>query len=265
MSSRRRAFQSRSVELDGITLHLRVSRTGAGGRPVVLIHGLAGSSGAMMRAARLLAPVHRVVAVDLPGHGRSPCLAEGCAVADLGQAVSGWLTQSGLDDVALVAASFGCQVAVDVALRTPDLVERLVLLGPVVDPVARGFVGFTGRLALDVLLEPRMISPVARGIWQTGPRRLVETIRAMADDPLDERLADVRQPTLVVRGRRDVLLPHAAAERAVALLPHGRLLEIRGVAHSPNHTHPRRFVRLIEPFLAGAPLPEPAISQAAAT
>lgn len=104
-----------------------------GGRPdapvMLCVHGLGGSAagwGAFAAKVR----THRVLAVDLPGHGRSPAEGRSVAVRDAALTVEALIAELGLGKVVLVGHSMGSAVAVLVAAAAPDAVERLVLLAP---------------------------------------------------------------------------------------------------------------------------------------
>jgi pimeloyl-ACP methyl ester carboxylesterase len=243
-------FRSVYATAAGVRLHALVSPDPPpGATDVVLVHALAGTSGGMMRLGRRLAASHRVWAVDMPGHGRSEP-AGGFDVDRLGAVLAAWLRDRVLHRPALVAASFGCQVAIEVAVREPALLDRLVLVGPTVERGTRSTLGFGARLAVDVTREPMIFPAVIQGALRNGPRVLLATLRAMADDPTDQKLRAVEPPTLVVRGGRDPFLHAAAARQAVATLPRGRLVELPGLSHVPHFSHPDAFVAAVAPFLA---------------
>lgn len=220
-----------------------------GASDVVLVHALAGTSGGMMRLGRRLAATHRVWAVDMPGHGRSAA-ASSFAVDRLGAVLAAWLRERELRRPALVAASFGCQVAIEVAVREPALLDRLVLIGPTLGRGARSTLGFAARLAVDVTREPTIFPAVIQGALRNGPHVLLATLRAMAGDAAEHKLRAVEPSTLVVRGGRDPFLPSATARHAVAVLPRGRLVELPGLSHVPHFSHPDELVAAVAPFLA---------------
>jgi pimeloyl-ACP methyl ester carboxylesterase len=84
----------------------------------------------MVPAAELLTEDFDVHAVDLPGFGLSFKPARALDVRDLARALAAWLAETALAGPVLLANSFGCQVAAELAAERPDLVDRLVLLDP---------------------------------------------------------------------------------------------------------------------------------------
>ena len=69
-------------------------------------------------------------------------------------------------------------------------------------------------------------------------------------DPIEEKLARVRVPALVVHGSRDRISPRGWAEEVARLLPGGRLVVLPHAAHAANYSAPAELARAIRPFLA---------------
>ena len=155
-------------------------------------------------------------------------------------------------DVVLVANSFGCQVALEAALRDPQRVRALVLVGPTYDRSA-SLLQSAARLALDAVREPPALLPrIALDYLRMGPRRLLQTAVLMERDRIDEKLPRVDRPTLVVRGERDALVSQAWVEHVAALLPRGRLAVVGGSAHAVHWSHAYELRRLVLDFLEEA-------------
>ncbi|MER6735098.1 alpha/beta fold hydrolase [Streptomyces puniciscabiei] len=112
-----------------------VARRIAGRRPpVVCVHGAGVSSREFRRFVQVLGHRHDAWTVDLPGFGAGPGPRHPLGLRALADAPVEWLAAVGLDHVVLLGGSFGCQVAVDAAVRHPERIAGLVLVGPTVDP-----------------------------------------------------------------------------------------------------------------------------------
>src|SRR3954447_21669907 len=109
--------------------------------PIVLVHGLS-SSRTLKPLIRALGTRRPVFAPDLPGFGMSDQPIHRLDVPGLADALRRWLLDNQLAPAIVIGISFGCQVAVDLAARHHVTVDRLVLVGPTLDPEARS----TGRL-----------------------------------------------------------------------------------------------------------------------
>ena len=146
----------------------------------------------------------------------------------------------------LVANSMGCQVAAELALAQPELVESLVLVGPTVDPRARGLLRNVGRLLVDSWFEPpRLTGLVIADYFGMGPLDVLRQARHALAHRIEELLPRLEQPAVVVRGAHDPLCPAAWAREAASLLPRGRLVTIAGAAHAAHYSHPLEVARVV--------------------
>ena len=120
------SFESRTVTIDGINIHYVC---GGSGPPLVLVHGL-GSSAAVEFYYNLepLAAHHRVLAIDLPGFGKSDKPVLEYTIELFVKAVRDLMTSEGVERAAVMGVSMGGRVALGLALDSPQLVERLVLV-----------------------------------------------------------------------------------------------------------------------------------------
>src|SRR3989442_4388995 len=126
------SFESRPVTIDAINIHYVC---GGSGPPLVLVHGL-GSSAAVEFYYNLepLAAHHRVLAIDLPGFGKSDRPTLQYTMELFVKAVRDLMTSEGLERAAVMGVSMGGRGALGLALDSPALVERPLL----VDPLAVG-------------------------------------------------------------------------------------------------------------------------------
>jgi 2-hydroxy-6-oxonona-2,4-dienedioate hydrolase len=236
-----------------LLMHARVSvdPTPSSSLPLVLVHGIGVASRFMVPVAELLALYHRVYAPDLPGFGKSEKPAHALSLVELTDALAWWMREIGLESAAFLGNSFGCQIVADLALRYPELVERVVLQGPTMDPRAR-----TARQQLIRWLRNSRQEPLSHGLISAreyprcGFRRLIKTFRYALEDRIEEKLPHVRVPALVVRGSRDPIVPQRWAEEATRLLPMGRLAVIPGAPHTVVYDAPLDLARVVRPFLS---------------
>ena len=221
----------------------------AGRLPVVLVHGAAVSSRHMAETAKALATHFPVYAPDFPGHGDSETPPRVLDAAGLAESVAAWLTAAAIPRAHLLGNSFGCQVIAELAVRHPELVDRVVLQGPTVDPHAHGPPQIARWLVNSV--REGMTQPNATfGQWaKAGPRVFMRTLLFMDRHRIEHLLPRVQAPTLVVRGSRDPIIPQRWAEEATRLLPNGRLEVIEGETHTIVLSAPHRLARVVVPFL----------------
>lgn len=102
--------------------------TGAGGLPVVFVHGITCDHSDWDPQVRALSTSHQTVAVDLRGHGRSPGTAAECSIERYGADVAEVMRSHDLPAAVLVGHSLGCRVVVEAALQAPERTAGVILV-----------------------------------------------------------------------------------------------------------------------------------------
>ncbi|QIJ65440.1 alpha/beta fold hydrolase [Streptomyces sp. JB150] len=223
---------------------------------VVCVHGLGCSHRYWLPFARALAPRLRTVAVDLPGFGRTRGPARALDVRQLSLALADWMRVTGRGPAVLVANSVGCQVVVDLAVHSPELVGPVVLIGPTFDRHARTTPRQLLRLLADAPAErPSLMPALVASYADCGLRRALATYRFALHDPVERKLRHLRTPVVVARGSRDPIVPRAWAEEVTRLLPDGRPAEVPGAGHALNHSAPRELAGITRGLLRRSGLP----------
>jgi pimeloyl-ACP methyl ester carboxylesterase len=217
--------------------------------PIVLVHGLS-SSRALKPLIRALGARRPVFAPDLPGFGMSEQPIHPLDVPGLADALRRWLFDNELAPAIVIGVSFGCQVAVDLAARHPAAVEKLVLIGPTVDPDART----PGRLAIRWARNAprsslRLAPTVVHAFIDAGPGRSVRTLRRALEDRVEDKLAEIEAPTLVVRPERDHLVSEKWTKRVAKLIPDSELMVLPKAGHSIGSRTAASLTALLVPFL----------------
>lgn len=255
-------------------------RVAGSGPDVLLIHGWL-SSGRMWEALMAyLAPQYRVWAPDLIGFGDSwaddPTRV--LTVEDQTRLAVVFCKAVGIRPYAAIGHSMGGAIILKLALDYPELLDRLVLVCPVVS----GKIGWN----LDVLLTtPVGQTMLAFGqyVWGTvtqfspmsffvaPPYLTREVVQRTVEDfqkaawgatygglnsllniRLDRRLHEIDKPTLIITGTHDLTVPPAEGRLAAALIRGARLIELTGCHHQVPDEEPERFHAAIAEFLAAA-------------
>jgi pimeloyl-ACP methyl ester carboxylesterase len=133
---------------------------------VVCVHGMANSSTGWRPVAERLTATHRVLAVDLPGHGRSPVAGRPTSVRTYSQVLTEVLAALGTPDVTLVGHSMGAAVAAITAAESPGLVRALVLVAP---PLPRD-----GLSLVNSALLPHVVACLCPELGLRALRRKVD-------------------------------------------------------------------------------------------
>ena len=228
---------SQWVTVNGLLMHSRVSRgaAAADAPTIVLVHGLGMSSRYMEPLLHQLGPHARVVAVDLPGYGRSASPGRRLTLAGMADSLDAWMAAMGIDSAVVAGNSLGAQAIAQLGVRHPQRLTRAVLIGPTRDPSAGGPVQHTLRLVLDAPFErPALIVVAAKDYLRAGPRLMYRLFSEALRHREEDQLRHLRVPTLIVRGSRDPICTQSWVETINRLVPTSRLVVIAGAAHAVN-------------------------------
>ncbi|MFA9432764.1 alpha/beta fold hydrolase [Egicoccus sp. AB-alg2] len=229
-------------------LHSRETADAArpGVRPLVLVHGSGTTSRYFRPLLNALDGRLPAVALELPGIGHSPPTEVPTDVAGLADVLADWLRTTGRHPTTVVGNSMGCQVVTDLAIRHPELVGHVALIGPTVDRHRHGFFRQAGRLLLDATRErPSLVATAVTDGLLTNRLAAITYVRAALRHRLDRRLPLVRHPVLIVRGERDPMVGRRWVEELAAITPDARLVELPGAAHGTHHGRPHGVADLL--------------------
>ena len=259
----------------GVAGDLHSTTIGDHGSPIVFCHGLFGQGRNWTQVGKALAGDHRVLLVDLPHHGRSPW-AEHFDYVDIADQVAGLLSAD--DPVTLVGHSMGGKVAMILALRHPELVERLCVVD--VAPVAYESVGeFAGYIRAmrsldlaslsqrgdaDKALEEAVPNPTVRSFllqnlrrdgdgwrWQVNLDVLGEDLPTVSGWP-EDRLGDEASypgPVLWVGGENSGYVREEHAAAMGRWFPRNRRVTVKGAGHWVHSEQPEVFLEVLGRFI----------------
>lgn len=237
------------------------------GRPLVILHSLLTDSRAFDSVIPELPS--RILTLDLPGFGGTDQVDDGIeGFADLMSAAASELCSDGPPTV--MGNGLGSFVALAMAVRHPDVVGRLVLVGAGATFPAEARPAFGNMADLVDAQGMTAVIPVAlrrifteeyleghpeqgeERAWvlaNTDPEAFTTACRALQQLDLTEQVGEVAVPTLIVVGEEDQATPPAMAVGLHDLLPESRLAVLPGVAHAPQLQDPAGFVKTVKPFL----------------
>jgi pimeloyl-ACP methyl ester carboxylesterase len=254
---------------------LHTTSIGDHGSPIVFLHGLFGQGKNWTQIAKAFAPDHRTLLVDLPHHGRS-AWTEHFDFVDIADQVAEVLSVD--EPVTLVGHSMGGKVAMLLALRHRELVERLIVVD--VSPVGYGraseFAGYISamqRLDLASLaqrseaeeaLEAAVPNTTVRSFLLQNLRREGDSWRWQVNlDVLGEELAEVTGwpdddlagetpypgPVLWIGGARSDYVRDEYVPAMDRWFPHNRRVTIKNAGHWVHSEQPEVFVEVVRQFL----------------
>jgi pimeloyl-ACP methyl ester carboxylesterase len=273
--------------LEEIRLHgHRVSFRRAGwGPPLVLIHGVAGSSETWEPVIEPLAERYTVIAPDLIGHGESAKPRGDYSLGAFASGIRDLLLALGHQRATVLGHSLGGGIAMQLAYQFPDRCDRLVLvssggLGREVNFLLRAATLPGSEWVIPVLASQRVLGAgewLGRLVGRTGLRAgsdleevwrglaslhdagarqaFVYTLRSMVDPggqrvSARDRLYLTRQmPTLILWGESDRIIPVHHGEQAHEEMPGSVFESFPRAGHFPHRDDPVRFVRAIDEFV----------------
>jgi pimeloyl-ACP methyl ester carboxylesterase len=243
------------ASVNSLQMYYEVHGTGP---PLVLVHGgaltIGLSFGPMIPA---LAQTHRVIAVEMQGHGHTAQIDREMTPANLADDIVSLLGQLGIEQTDLWGYSLGGCVSLEIVTRHPNLVRRLVLAST---PTCRSDFALDGQLADDKMptgadaqeweAEYRRVAPHPDGFADLIARAAA-MVGAIEDWSPDD-LRAIQAPTLILIGDKDFITIEQAA-RTLDLIPDAQLAILPGATHVEVTRRPHQVLAMINPFLDGQP------------
>lgn len=248
------------------------------GEPVLFIHGSGPGVSAWANWRTVIPQLEsslRIIAPDMIGFGYTDAPVTRFDIDAWTGELTALLDALGIERCSVVGNSFGGAMALHLAERHPDRVEKLVLMGPAATPftltdglddvwgyepsleamghLLRDVFVYDGSAISEDLVEMRYRASTRPTVQERyaalfpAPRQ--RWVDALSLSP--DRLARIGQPTLIVHGRDDKVIPLEASRQLAAQLPDARLEVIDECGHWVQIEHTDRFCSLVDEFLGG--------------
>jgi pimeloyl-ACP methyl ester carboxylesterase len=254
----------RRINVNGMEMYYEVSGRGD---PLIVLHGAYMNIPSMGAIIPRLARTHRVYALELQGHGRTTDLDRPITYPNLADDVAAFMDTVGLEKADVFGYSMGAAVGLQLAIRHPAKVNKLVAASVSYD--AEGwqpeFKAFIPQMKVEMFLQ----MPFAKDYRKlaanpAGFPELVRKLIALEKEPMawGENVRALKTPVLIITGDADV----ATLEHSVAMfrllggggmgdmgkpLPASRLAVMPATSHTAVITQPDLLHAFIEPFLKG--------------
>jgi pimeloyl-ACP methyl ester carboxylesterase len=253
------------------------------GPPVLFVHGLGGSWRNWLENLPFFAENNRVIAIDLPGFGTSPMPPEQVSISAYGDLVVAVAVRLGLGpETALVGHSMGGFISTEAVSRAPRRFSTLTLVAAagitfatmrnsrksvtsaairMIRPLMANRVdrtlhrkrlraaSFSGLMAHPSLINREILWELASYV-ATAPG-MIEAADALYGYDSRRRLSEIAIPTLVMWGRKDRLVPVAAAYDYLRRIHGAELSVIADTGHMVQMERPARFNREVAQFISG--------------
>jgi pimeloyl-ACP methyl ester carboxylesterase len=249
------------ADVNGLKMYYEVHGSGVSGHPLVLLHGAFGFTEAWATILPALTKARQVIAIELEGHGRTRDLDRPLSFQQMVEDTAALLQQLKIKDADIFGYSMGGVIALGVAIRYPELVRKLAILGSGSSPIKdifepenyKQFQSLSDEFAPPVLKEPydRLAPDPTR--WPV----LVKKIKNMVNDFKGYPAAEVKTikaKTIIMQGDRDGTRPEHAVE-LFRLIPNSQLAIFPGGDHFILFSNPKLVISSLASFL-DAPLAE---------
>jgi pimeloyl-ACP methyl ester carboxylesterase len=277
-------FDIKKIQLNG-NIELAYADEGAGKQVILFIHGLGSYIPAWKKNINVLRNHFRCIALDLPGYGKSGKKNHSGEMNFYSAILKDFITKLKLGKVTLAGHSMGGQIAINTTLLYPEIVDKLILIAPA------GFEEFT-----ESEIEFMKNSYTAEYIASTAPDIIdfnvrvnfhnmpqdakfmindrvairdadefnnycavvANSLRGMLDNPVSDKLSQIKQQTLVLFGLNDRFIPnrifHKSATEEVARkgaeeIPNSKLVLIPECGHFIQFEKPDEFNKAVINFL----------------
>ena len=238
----------RDAEVAGVPIQYHLA---GAGDPVVLVHGLSGSSRWWVRNLAPLAARYTVYLVDLPGFGAMRRLRRAFALARAAHWLHEWMRTVGLARIHLVGHSMGGLIAIRLAATYPQVVRRLVLAAPAGIPTAKTLFGEIVPLIRAVgATTPAFLPVLAYDALRAGPLTLLRASQALLREDVRDDLSRITAPALLIWGSHDTLIPPSLGPLMCDQIPDARLVVIPGAGHVVMFDRADEFNAELLTFLA---------------
>lgn len=250
------------------TRSVRYLKQGDGGVPAILIHGFGGDLNNWLFNHEALAGSRAVYAIDLPGHGESTKDVGDGSLDTLADVLLGFMDHAGIDRASLIGHSMGAAVAMTAALKAPDRVASLTLIGAaglgdaINTDYINGFVSAPNRNAIKpqlmklfgdpTLVNRQLVEDIMKYKRLEGVDAALRTlagalfVAGRQTTSLRDRVAALGKPTLVIWGEADQIIP---AAHATALGDKAQVEVVAGKGHMVQMEAANEVNQLINRFL----------------
>ncbi len=240
------------------------------GRPVILLHGWLGSWGLWQETMAYLGAFYRTYALDFWGFGESGKKRETYAVSDFVSLVDQFMEQLGIVNAPLVGHSMGGTVSLSVAIKYPQRVSKVVVVGsPMVGSSLAPLLKLAGNRSIAFMLfnmmgvfrtgmrmyspyickDPRFPEMMDRDLSRTTVESFLRSIASLRRTDLTPMLSQIKVPAMGMFGDKDVIVDPMQWQPMQQGIPHAVIERFPMAGHFPMLEEPTAFTQKLKAFL----------------
>ncbi len=256
-------IESKLIKVGGLDV---LYYTGGRGEPLVVIHGGGGDARTWLKNIEALAEKYTVYAPDLPGYGGSQPMDGRYYIPELAGFIEKFTQTLGLEKFYLVGHSLGGGIALNFALMFPEKIRKLVLISSLC--LGREIAFWVRLLSIPAMIKilGKIFLGIMKGVkWvfnQLNPAKLIMEMTPAAmmvgtsistlhqqSLVLEQRLPEVKVPTLLIWGGRDPVVPVMQAYRAAKVIPNCSVRVFQNRGHNVHRDELNEFSNILTSFL----------------
>lgn len=226
-------------------------------RAVVLLHGWGSNISYWLSVVKNFSSKYRYYLLDLPGFGGTKDLKNNSNLPDYTQFVINFIQKLNLKKVTLIGHSFGGQISVDLAIKRPDLLDRLILISPAAvrtrSLVVKSKIALTKILKLPLKLLPTTASKFILSLYTPNEYVIANQyqksiLRQILKYDLKPKVHLIKVKTNIIWGSEDHTIPNMG-KFLVENIPQSHLHVLYSVGHLPHLTHPQKLTSTLNKIL----------------
>jgi len=240
------------------------------GRPVILLHGWLGSWGLWQETMAYLGQYYRTYALDFWGFGESGKKRDTYDILDFVILVDQFMEHLGIAKAPLVGHSMGGTVSLSVAIRYPERVKKVVVVGSPIEGSSLSFLLklfgrhlvasivynniWTLKLGFKILAplysrDPRWSDMMNRDISRTTLESFLMSIASLRETDLRPQLDQIKIPAMGMYGRKDIVVHPKQWQPMQEGIPHARIERFHDAGHFIMLDEPSKFMETLRDFL----------------
>ena len=223
-------------------------------KTIIWLHGWGHNANLWTKVVNQLPKDYRYILVDLPGFGGSQHLPQVASIPEYSEFVIALAEKLKLDTFSLYGHSFGGQIAIDLALKHPKIVNQLFLHSPagIRSRTIQGKVKswLFGSFSILKKIIPKyilriIIKQVSTTDYYNSSQQHQAIMKKIVNYDLSNKLCNITQKTYIVWGDKDTAIPYAGKTMA-ELLPKAELYVLWECGHDPHIHKPAKLVSTLQ-------------------
>lgn len=246
------------IENSGLDIFYR--KNGLDNRvPVIFVHGLAGDSRFFHNQLKYFGSLYRTIAIDLPGHGRSP-YAEGQTIETYNKSIEAVVEKENIDSYILAGHSMGGIICLENYLRHRDRVKALVLVStspylPVsktlIDASMNDFEAFFNKMLPRIFHKKAglFILAAKKNLNELEKRIITDDLKLCSEINYSDKLMEISVPVLLIANKFDRMVPVYLTEEMQWKIRNSKTVIFHDEGHVPFFENSTEFNRTLKEFI----------------